>query len=334
MTLEASAVAPPSCCLMILNYNGQELLAECLPSALVAAAALGRPCPVVVVDNRSPAGDYEFLRREYPMVEAVLAEANDYLFSLNPVVAARPEDVVVILNNDMTFDPGFIAPLLAHFVNPAVFAVTARVFDWDRTTVITARSRLVRGRFWYSLNRTFDDVEPCYTLYAAGGAAAFRRTAFVELGGFDPLFRPAYYEEVDLSYRAWTRGWTVVFEPASVMIHRRAATLGKQHGKDGLRRMILRNQVLFNVKDAGTWPELFVFLLLLPLRTLRAAIQGDRLTAGALLESLRRLPMALAGRLRERVGRHVSDREISATIDHGRVPARAAEAPTGVAEAG
>jgi GT2 family glycosyltransferase len=32
---------------------------------------------------------------------------------------------------------------------------------------------------------------------------------------FDPLFRPGYYEDLDLSYRAWARGWTVIYEPAS-----------------------------------------------------------------------------------------------------------------------
>lgn len=323
---EVASQREPSCCLMILNYNGQELLAECLPSALAAAEALGRPCPVVVVDNQSPEDDMAYLAREFPQVEAVLAEKNDYLFSLNAVVARRPEDVVVILNNDMTFDEGFIAPLLAHFSDPEVFAVTARVFDWDRESVITARSRLVRGRFWYSLKRTFDDPETCYSFYAAGGAAAYRRSMFLDLEGFDPLFRPAYYEEVDLSYRAWKRGWTVIYEPASVMIHRRAATLGKQASKDRWRTIIARNQVLFNLKDAGTWGELLAFLALMPLRWLRARLRGDAYAAGGISGSLPRLPQALWKRLTKRPGEMLSDRQIIHRIEHGEVAASLEEA--------
>ena len=102
---------------------------------------------------------------------------------------------------------------------------------------------------------------------------------FLELGGFDPLFRPAYYEEVDLSYRAWKRGWKVIYEPSSEMIHRRAATLGKQHSKRQLRRLILRNQILFNYKDTGTWTDLLGFLAFLPLRFVRALITDPKVTA-------------------------------------------------------
>lgn len=310
----------PSCCLMILNYNGRELLADCLPSALAAAGAFGRPCPVVVVDNRSSEGDVDFIHSHFPQVETVLAEKNDYLFSLNGAVAGRSEEVVIILNNDMTFDEGFIAPLLDHLRHPEVFAVSARVLDWDREAVITARSQLVRRRFWYSLKRTFDDSEPCYTLYAAGGAAAFRRAMFLELGGFDPLFRPAYYEEVDLSYRAWKRGWKVIYEPSSIMIHRRAATLGRQHSKMRLRRMILRNQVLFNLKDTGTALELAGFLALLPIRFLKALATGPQVTAMGILQSLPRLPRALSGRYRARGPGLITDSELIEEIDRGRIP--------------
>ena len=309
----------PTCCLMILNYNGKALLEECLPSALEAVAAFGRPCPVAVVDNRSTEGDLDYIRQNFPMVETILAAENDYLFSLNAAVAQRAEEVILILNNDMTFDPDFIAPLLKYFHRPDVFAVTGRVLTWDRQTVMTARSRLVRRRLWHSLKRTFDDLEPCYSFYAAGGAAAFRRSMFLELEGFDPLFRPAYYEEVDLSYRAWKRGWKVIYEPSSTMIHRRAATLGKQHSKLRLRRMILRNQILFNLKDPGTSWDLTGFLAVFPLRFLRALATGAWTDAGGMLESIPRMPRALARRLRGRSRYVVSDDALIQEIENGRV---------------
>ncbi len=304
---------------MILNYNGQELLEESVPSALAAAKALGVPCPVVVVDNQSTEADLEYLQQDFPEVEAVLAERNDYLFSLNAEVAKRSEEVVVILNNDMTFDEDFIAPLLKYFDRPEVFAVTARVFDWDRETVITARSRLVLKNLWSSLHRTFDDPKPCYTFYAAGGAAAFRRSMFLDLEGFDPLFRPAYYEEVDLSYRAWKRGWKVIYEPASVMIHRRAATLSKQGSKDRWAKIISRNQVLFNLKDTGSFAQLLGFLFLLPVRWLRAFLSGNRATADGIFMSLARLPQALIKRFRGRSQYVVSDLELIHEIEHGQI---------------
>ena len=45
------------------------------------------------------------------------------------------------------------------------------------------------------------------TLFACGGAFMVKRKGYLKLGGFDPIYHPLYYEEIDLSYRALKRGW-------------------------------------------------------------------------------------------------------------------------------
>ncbi len=312
-----TALRPPSCCLMILNYNGQKLLADCLPSALEAASALGRPCPVVVVDNRSTEGDVAYLEENFPEVEVFVAQKNDYLFSLNDAVADRSEDIVVILNNDVVLDRGFIAPLLKHFARPEIFAASAKIFHADQGEVITARSFLVRRDGWYTFSRTFDDAAPCYSFYAAGGAAAFRRSMYMELEGFDTLFRPGYSEEVDLSYRAWRRGWKVVYEPGSRVEHLRSASFSKAFSKSKLRRIVYRNRILFNVKDCGSMGFVLRFLLRLPFSILRGLATGDRVLALGALESLPRLPLALLRRFRGRSLYRVSEQALIDEIQHG-----------------
>ena len=123
----------PTCCVLVLTYNGRLHLQSCLPSLLCAARKVPGGCPVIVVDNRSTDESIEWLQRNYREVEVQIAERNDYLFSLNRVVASRSEEVVVILNNDMHFDDDFIAVMLPHFTAADVFAVSARVLDWDGT---------------------------------------------------------------------------------------------------------------------------------------------------------------------------------------------------------
>ena len=61
----------------------------------------------------------------------MIAERNDYLFSLNAVVSGRPEDVVILLNNDMRVEPDFIGPLMERMKNPEVFVALPAIMTWE-----------------------------------------------------------------------------------------------------------------------------------------------------------------------------------------------------------
>ncbi len=289
-----------SVAILVLNWNGIPHLELLIPTLRAAVARYGEPVPIVVVDNRSTKGDVAWLREHCPDVEVVVAERNDYLFSLNPIVAARPEDIVVILNNDMRVDADFLAPLVAHFADETVFGATARVLDWDGTRQTTGQ-RLMRIRHcWYYQWWDLAVRRPVYTLDAGGGCAAFRRSFFVALGGFDPLYRPAYFEDVDLSYRAWMRGWRTVFEPRSVIYHREGATLQDRARESRFRTLLARNQALFTMKNVGEWGFLAGYLALIPWRMLRGFSRGDPYTARGLLAALPRAPRAVANRFTRR----------------------------------
>ena len=112
-----------SVCLAILNYNGRQHLEHLLPTAVAAAKKCPVECSVVVLDNRSPEPDVDWVRQNFPSVKTVVAPENDFLFSYNWLLAQLPDDVVVILNNDLRLDENFLAPLLRHFHAADVFAV-------------------------------------------------------------------------------------------------------------------------------------------------------------------------------------------------------------------
>jgi GT2 family glycosyltransferase len=311
-----------TCAIVVLNWNGVEHLRLLLPSLEAAVAAYGSPVPIVVVDNRSTQGDVAWVRAEHPTVDVVVAERNDYLFSLNPIVAGRSEDVVIILNNDMRVDAGFIAPLVAHFSDPAVFGASARVLDWDGATDTTGQRRMVVKHWWYYQWWDMTVIaggQPVPTLDAGGGCAAFRRTYFAELGGFDPLYRPAYFEDVDLSYRAWMRGWRTVFEPRSIIYHRIGATLWDKARDARHRAHLARNQALFTVKNVSGWGFLAGYLALVPLRMLRGSLSGDSHTARGLWQAIPRMGRAIAARVR-RPRPVMSWKEISLKVHEKELP--------------
>ena len=286
----------PGVCVLVLNYNGMRHLDDCLGSLLRAAALYGRPCPIVLVDNRSTDDSVPFTRRTFPRVEVVVSPRNDFLFSLNDVVLGRPEDVVIVVNNDMRFDPGFIGPLVEHFARPDVFGVGAAIRDWDDSAdTVGPRCAQVR-QFWFYKWWRYERQQAALTLEACGGAAAYRRRMFVELGGFDPLFRPGYYEDLDLSYRAWGRGWTVVYEPRSRAFHRESASMRERFGDKAKARLLYRNHLLFTIKNIGGPGFLFGFVLCLPYRVLTPLLRGYAVPLRGCLDALPRVPQALRKR--------------------------------------
>ena len=303
-----------SCCLMILNYNGQEHLKDCLPSAFEAAKVFGESCPVVVVDNQSTEGDAAYIQSRFPEAQLYITNKNDYLFSYNEAIRERREDIVIILNNDMRFDKNFIRPLVRHFENEDIFAVTAKMYDWEKTRVIAGKSYLINRRFWYYKHWDFRCEKVSYALYAGGGSAAFRRPMFLELGGFDPLFRPGYYEDTDLSYRAWKRGWKILYDPSSVIYHKSGMTFAKMHKQDGLIRLICRNHVLFNIKDCGSFIYALIFILFLPLRGLFNYLKGNKMDAIGIIDAIWKTPEALLQRIKCRKKFFLSDKKIMELI--------------------
>lgn len=288
-----------NCCLLILNYNGREHLEECLSTALAASKNLGQPCPVVLVDNRSTENDVEYVRARFPEVEIYVAPKNDYLFSLNAVASKRSEDILVILNNDMRFDPNFLKPLLEYFESSKIFAVTAKIMDWRGNAVTQGKRMGSFQHFWFYKHFDKGMNRECFTLEACGGASAFRRRMFLELGGFDTLYRPGYCEDTDISYRAWKRGWRIVYEPRAVVYHKESATFKKIAGAARIERLVYRNEVLFTIKNCGDRKFLFYYLLLLPWRTIKNLFAGNKAHVQGFLSAVPRIPLALKRRFEQ-----------------------------------
>jgi GT2 family glycosyltransferase len=137
---------------------------------------------------------------------------------------------------------------------------------------------------------------------------------FVALGGFDPLYRPGYFEDLDLSYRGWRCGWRSIYEPRSVIYHRVGGTLYDPARQDRFETHLARNQALFTVKNVGGAAFLAAWLLLLPVRIVRNRLAGNRAISAGLLRSLPHLISALRARVRRPGPVRLSDTAIAAAV--------------------
>lgn len=229
------------CSIVILNWNGKDLLAKSLPAVLEAVRFAGGGHQVLVVDNGSSDGSVSWLRRSHPEVEILaLPENLGFGEGNNRGVAAARHDLVVLLNNDMIPERDFLPPLLAAFDRPEVFAVAAQVlFPPGRRREETGQTR---GEFRRGfLHVAHGEIRPYHArrryapvLWAGGGASAFRRDRFLALGGFSRLFDPCYFEDTDLSYRAWRRGWHCLLASESRVLHLHRSSTSRRFSADQL----------------------------------------------------------------------------------------------------
>lgn len=286
------------CSILIPTYNGRDILEECLPSLDAEIARRGRIDELLIIDNASTDGTTGFIASHYPDAQVLCLPRNLAIFALNQGARAASHPYLFFLNNDMLLEPGCLDALLAGFADASVFAVTGKVLQWDQRTVQAARRRAVfrRGLFWPLGWGGPAEHAPGETLYALGGQSVFDRGKFLALNGIDPLFSPFYHEDLDVSYRAWRRGWRVLYEPGAVMIHKGAATAGRMYSKDQLRTFMQKNLFLFQWKNLHGAGRAASQIAWLAPRVLQAAARGDSVFLSGLTGALRQLPQALRAR--------------------------------------
>lgn len=260
----------PGVSIVVLTWNGKNLLEECLPSVVEAAQAYPGPAEVVVVDNGSTDNSVIFLEENFPTVRLVKLSTNTgFQTGCNKGVDASCYDYIVLLNNDVAVERNFIEPLIAHLASSdRVFAVGSKMFFWDRQNVFcsTISGDFKQGRFVqdWAISRDLQDTcgQIAPSLFLSGGAMAFNKQIFNALGQFDLLYYPIYWEDTDLCYRAWKRGWKVLYEPKSVVYHKVSATM-KQH-KLSHHLFMQRNGYLFIWRNVTDQSILIEHILRLP----------------------------------------------------------------------
>jgi GT2 family glycosyltransferase len=237
---------------IVPTLDGARLLEESLPSL---TSQTYPEVEVIVVDN---AGSDETRRvADRFRVRYVGLERNHgFAPAINRGVEAARGSVLVFVNDDMRFDETFVERLVGPIFDHHVFATDARQLSWDGTTELHGATRLVRlpspaapsSTLLPLLDVRQSHVESDATVFqACGGNMAVDRKRFDLLRKFDERLI-AGWEDTDLAWRAWARGWQTVFVPTAVCWHRVGMTSDSPGGAQVRLRGSLGGRLLFATK--------------------------------------------------------------------------------------
>lgn len=264
--------------IVIPTYNGKELLKKYLPSVLDACEQYSfEKTELIIVDDASSDGTVSYLKLNFPQIKVIEHQVNKgFSCTANHGIFAATNRIVVLLNSDVHISEDFLQFLPRHFKDADIFAVRPGL----KSSIDDGGDDLENPRIGGEFKRGFFNVplvkrkDYNIAFFAGGGAAAFDKKKFEQLGGFDEIFSPFYYEDVDLSYRAWKRGWKIVYEPESQAYHQSGATIGKTSTPLRVQAIVERNRYFLVWKNILDRNLLFQHIIFIPLRIGISLLKG------------------------------------------------------------
>jgi GT2 family glycosyltransferase len=263
---------------VIPNWNGADLIAECLDS--LQAQTL--KAKIVVVDNGSVDESISIIESKYPDV-VLLKQPKNLGFAGGVNVGIRyamteNATAVALFNNDAVANPHWLENLVKSLEeNPKAGIVTGKLLRQNKKHIDSTGDFYSIWGMPFPRDRNHVDSgqrnAPEKVFGASGGASLYRSSMINDIGFFDDRFF-AYYEDVDISFRAQLAGWKVIYEPTAVAYHHMSATSSKLGSFT--RYHATKNFYLLYAKNMPGW----LYWKYLPLFT----IQAIRLAASSLIK--------------------------------------------------
>jgi GT2 family glycosyltransferase len=282
---------------------------------------VGFETEIIVVEDAGGDDTPQWLQSRYPREVRLISHETNRGFpsACQTGFEAARFPLVLLLNNDVRLRPDAIAPMVHHFSDRSVFAVTGRMFNQAETTFCNGGKV---ARFRRGMWSTFDnyDVLPekeaesdsLLSFAAIGAFSLYDREKFLQIGGFDPLIY--MIEDIELSYRAWKRGWLVKYEPRANAFHDASRTMKRRYDRRSLQKISRRNRLLMHwilLHDPGMFGR---HVLSLAGQALVCWLILDWQFYSCLFSGLKKLPVVLHKRKQERLTAVRSDAQLLAML--------------------
>jgi GT2 family glycosyltransferase len=255
---------------VILNWNGAELIKKFLPTVLKHTQSAD--CEVVVADNHSSDNSVEVLISEFPSVKLILLDKNyGFAEGYNRALKEVTAKYVVLLNSDIETTDNWLEPLIDHLENnPDTAAVQPKILSYtDKSKFEYAGAAggfidrygypFCRGRILNFLENDwgqYDNTEQIF--WATGACLCMRHLEYAKEGGLDGDFF-AHMEEIDLCWRLQSRSRKIFCVPQSTVYHVGGASLDNESPRKTY--LNFRNNLLMIYKNASRKRLIRIFLV-------------------------------------------------------------------------
>ncbi len=251
--IEFPECAEPRVSIIIPAFNQWDFTYRCLQS--VRRTTDGLACEVILADDGSTdetARADEFLGGVRWLRDGV---NRGFLRNCNHAAEAARGEYLYFLNNDAELKPGAVQSLAALLDSDETIGIAGSKLVYPDGRLQEAGGILWKDASGWNYGRGQDPMLPSFNYvkdvdYVSGASLMIRRKLWEEIGGFDDRYAPAYCEDSDLALEARRRGWRIVYQPRSVVVHHE----GVSHGtdiSDGVKAQQMRNMEMLRAKWAS-----------------------------------------------------------------------------------
>lgn len=228
--------------------------------------------------------------------------------AVNIGVKKTSNKFIMLLNSDVVLDNDSFKTALQHFKkNKNLFAVSFAQKEKDGS--IVGRNII----FWkngFIQHRSSSNRNPGINAWAEGGTCIIDKEKFSQLGGFDEIYSPFYWEDIDLSYRAWKSGYEVLFDPKIVVEHFHESTISSYFTPKMIKTIAYRNQLIFMWKTVTDRRLFWKHFLFLKPNLLIVFFKGDAQFVKGYFLALQKLPEIFKKRKLQKKSFKYSDQDI------------------------
>ncbi|WP_421918300.1 glycosyltransferase family 2 protein [Marinifilum sp.] len=254
--------------IVILNWNGKDLLEKFLPS--VISHSKREWAEIIVADNASDDDSIAFLEQKYPDIRTIKLDKNyGFAEGYNRALSQLNHEYFVLLNSDVKVSQNWLDPIYHQFENNAdIAAAQPKIKDYYRKSDFEYAGAaggfidylaypFCRGRILDVIEKDKGQYDKTIDVFWASGAALFiRADIYKKTGGLDGDFF-AHMEEIDLCWRIKNQGHRIICDPNSTVYHVGGATLPHH----STRKLFLnfRNNLFMLYKNLPSNRLLFIF---------------------------------------------------------------------------
>lgn len=237
---------------VIPNFNGRQLLEENIPPLIEALKTAGVEYEIIISDDASTDQSVKFIESDYPEIILIKNGLNrGFAPTINEGIMKAQKELVLLLNSDITLDKNYFAGLNRYFDREDTFGVMGRIISEDRSKIMDGSKYPVKKGSKIKSTLNYIQSDPCHgqwlpTMFLSGANALVNREKLVALNGFENLFAPFYGEDVDLSLRAWRKGWKCYYEHYSFCYHPLSKTIKTYNKKRKIKLISARNKYILH----------------------------------------------------------------------------------------